>query len=145
MENFNMNQINKSINNLEYNTIILSLYKKDELMRINPFNQIMSYIKKLNYYNINSIEENKEYIITKLVQLVSEELYKDWESNIKIHSINELIEVIKNTQEYKDFVLNLNYKINRAFILSKFLKPEENTFNFYNALTLDELNKIIDN
>ena len=140
-----MSQINKSINNLEFNTIILSLYKKDELMRINPFNQIINYIKKLNYYNINSIEENKEYIITKLVQLISEKLYQDWESNIKIHSINKLIEIIKNTQEYKDFVQNLNYKINRAFILSKFLKPEENTFNFYNALTLDELNKIIDN
>ena len=139
MENVKISQID---NFIEHETITLSLYKKDQIMKVIPTIQIIDCIKKLNYYNVNVIEENKKYIINKLLHTISDELYIKLDGDFTHNTIYKLIESIKETKEYIDFITDLNYKVSRAFVLSKFMGINENTFNFYNALTLEELNKL---
>ena len=139
MENSGMTQVD---NIVERETIILSLYKKDQIMNTNQANQIINCIKKLNYYNVNVIDENKKYIINKVIQKISEELYVKLDGDITYYTISKVIEKIKENKEYADFIISLHHKINRAFVLSKFIDRNETTYNFYNALTLEELNKL---
>jgi len=107
-------------------------------MNTNTNNQIIDSLKKLRYYNIDLMTEEKNYILDHLAQTINIELNNNWDSDIKSKTINDIILQIKQSQNYKLFLIMLNTRIGRAMVLSKFINYND-TFNFYDALTLNEL------
>jgi hypothetical protein len=104
--------------------------------------QIIKYLKDLNYYNVDTSKEVKKYLINALAKVISDELTYDFYSSMNDQKVGELLEKIKSSDEYKNFITQLNKNIERGFILSKFISDCNNILNFYNALTLEELNKL---
>jgi len=104
--------------------------------------QIIKYLKDLNYYNVDTSKEIKKYLINTLSKVISDELTYDFYSSMNDQNVGELLEKIKSSDEYKNFINQLNKNIERGFILSKFISDCNNILNFYNALTLEELNKL---
>ena len=132
------------LNNIDKDTLVSSLYQRDLIKNYNNQEQIINCLKKLNYYTIDLHQEQKKFILDFLNNIISYELKKDWDSDIKNKSIFDLIEYIKNTSDYQRFEYNLNYRISRAFILSKYISiPNYNsTYYFYNDLTINELTQL---
>ena len=135
-----MNTINDDLNKLKIDDNLLgtnknytvdTYYKRDELMNINGSNQIIHSLKKLGYYNIDQNFECNKYIIDSLM-LNSKILDKT-------KTLDKLSNEFKETTEYKNFLNNINSRIGRALVLSSFINSND-TLNFYNALTLEELN-----
>ena len=135
-----MNTINDALSKLKIDDDLLgknknytvdTYYKRDELMNINGSNQIIHSLKKLGYYNIDQNFECNRYIIDSLM-LNSKILDKT-------KTLNKLCDEFKETTEYKKFLNNINSRIGRALVLSSFINSND-TLNFYNALTLEELN-----
>jgi hypothetical protein len=62
----------------------------------------------------------------------------DWDSSLKHMTIENYMDTLKETNEYKHFINSINYRIKRAFELSTFVSSANNE-GFYNSLTLDEL------
>lgn len=133
-----------TLNNIDKDTLVSSLYQRDLIKNYNNQEQIINCLKKLNYYTIDLHQEQKNFILDFLNNIISYELKKDWDSDIKNKRINELIEYIKNTSDYQRFEYNLNYRVSRAFVLSKYISiPNSNsTYYFYNDLTIDELTQL---
>jgi len=142
MENYNMEILKMEISNITKNSIITSLYKRDLIKNYFPQDQILNYLKQLNYYNIDIGKETKIYLINKLNELISNELNTNFHSDIKNKTIEEQIAFIKESNEYKNFIVSLNNKIQRAFALSKHIVDCNNVLNFYNDLTLEELQQL---
>jgi hypothetical protein len=134
--------IKHTLNNIDKDTFVSSLYQRDLIKNYNNQEQIINCLKKLNYYTIDLHLEQKKFILNFLNNILSYELTKNWDSNIKNKSINELIEYIKNTSDYQRFDYNLNYRIGRAINLSKYISTQNSTFNFYNDLSIDELTQL---
>lgn len=135
-----MNTINDDLNKLKIDDNLLgknknytvdTYYKRDELMNINGSNQIIHSLKKLGYYNIDQNFECNKYIMDSLM-LNSKILDKT-------KTLDKLSNEFKETTEYKNFLNNINSRIGRALVLSSFINSND-TLNFYNALTLEELN-----
>ena len=135
MEDLYMNELNEELFVIIQESLITSLYKKD---------RIIYCLQKLNYYNIDTINETKEYLINHLNNIINNELNFNWESQVKNKRINEILNYIRGSSEFRMFMNKQNYRINRAFVLSKFLNNIESTKTFYENLTLEEL-KILNN
>jgi hypothetical protein len=131
-----------TLNNIDKDTLVSSLYQRDLIKNYNNQEQIINCLKKLNYYTIDLHQEQKKFILDFLNNIISYELKKDWDSDIKNKSIFDLIEYIKNTSDYQRFEYNLNYRISRAFILSKYINNSNSTFIFYNDLSIEELTQL---
>jgi hypothetical protein len=131
-----------TLNNIDKDTLVSSLYQRDLIKNYNNQEQIINCLKKLNYYSIDLHQEQKKFILDFLNNIIYFELRKNWDSDIKNKSINELIEFIKNTSDYQRFEYNLNYRISRAFILSKYINNSNSTFLFYNDLSIEELTQL---
>ena len=104
--------------------------------------QIIKYLKDLNYYSVDTDKEVKKYLINNLCKIISDKLEYDFYSNINEKNIAEILEEIKSSNDYKKFVTQINKNVERGFVLSKFISDCNNILNFYNALTLEELNKL---
>ena len=135
-----MNTINDALSKLQIDDNLLgnnknytvdTFYKRDNLMNINGNNQIINSLKKLGYYNIDQNNECNNYISNFVLSKT-----KDMD---KTKTINKLFDEFKESTEYKNFVHNINSRIGRALVLSSFINSND-TLNFYNALTLEELN-----
>lgn len=135
-----MDSINDALNKLKIDENLLgknkdytidSYCKRDNVMNINSNDQIVNSLKKLGYYNIDQNFECNRYIIDSLML--------DSKNLDKTKTINKLSEEFKETTKYKTFVHNINSRIGRALVLSSFINSG-NSNNFYNALTLEELN-----
>ena len=142
MENYSMTHVSNELLNIERNSIITSLYQRDLIKNYFPQEQVIKYLKELNYYSIDIDKESKIYLINELNKLIMEELQTNFNSNIKTKTIDENLVSIKETNEYKIFISKLYNKIERAFKLSKHIVECNNILNFYNDLTLEELNQI---
>lgn len=142
MENYSMTHVSNELSNIDKNSIITSLYQRDLIKNYFPREQVLKYLKELNYYNIDIDKETKIYLISELNKLIMEELNINFNSNIKTQTIDENLICIKESNEYKMFVSKLYNKIERAIILSKHIGECNNILNFYNDLTLEELNQI---
>lgn len=142
MENYNMQNINNELLNIDKNSIITALTKRDMIKNYFPQEQVIKYLIQLNYYNIDISKESNTYLINNLNKVLSLELNNDINSSIKYKTIDELLNLIKETNDYKSFLTHLNHKIERAFLLSKYITNCNNVLNFYNALTLEELNQL---
>lgn len=135
-----MNSINDALIKLKIDKNLLgknkdytidSYCKRDNVMNINSNDQIVNSLKKLGYYNIDQNNECNNYI-SNSVLLKNKNLDKS-------KTINELFDEFKQTSDYKNFVNNVNTRIGRALVLSSFINSG-NLINFYDALTLEELN-----
>ena len=142
MENYNMQNINDELLNIDKTSIITFLNKRDLVMNYFPQEQVIKYLIQLNYYNIDISKESNTYLINNLNKILLLELNNNMNSSIKYKTIDELLNLIKDTNDYKSFLTHLNYKIERAFILSKYITNCNNVVNFYNALTLEELTQL---
>ena len=128
--------------NVDKNSIIKYLCQRDLLKNYFPRDQIIKYLKDLNYYSIDTDKEVKKYLINNLCKIISDKLEYDFYSNINEKNIAEILEEIKSSNDYKKFVTQINKNVERGFVLSKFISDCNNILNFYNALTLEELNKL---
>ena len=135
-----MNTINDALSNLKIDENLLgknknytvdSYCKRDDIMNINDNDQIINSLKKLGYYNIDQNNECNNYI--------SNSVISKNKNHDKTKTLNELFDEFKETTEYKNFLHNINIRIGRALVLSSFINTG-NIINFYNALTLEELN-----
>ena len=128
--------------NVDKNSIIKYLCQRDLLKNYFPKDQIIKYLKDLNYYSVDTDKEVKKYLINNLCKIISDKLEYDFYSNINEKNIAEILEEIKSSNDYKKFVTQINKNVERGFVLSKFISDCNNILNFYNALTLEELNKL---
>ena len=133
------NVINYELVGIDHKTTIDAYYKRDVDMELNNSDTVIKAIKKLNYYNINYDNENKNYFLKKLTNILTDELYLNWNSDIKNKTINQILDDIKESKDYSIFNDNLNYRINRNLQLEEYIQCID-IYYFYNALTLQELN-----
>jgi len=68
-----MNELNEELFVIIQESLITSLYKKDILNNTNNYVQerIIYCLQKLNYYNIDTINETKEYLINHLNNIIT--------------------------------------------------------------------------
>jgi hypothetical protein len=137
-----MDTYDDDIMNVDKNSLIKYLCQRDLLKNYFPKDQIIKYLKDLNYYNVDTSKEIKKYLINSLSKVISDELTYDFYSSLNDQKVGEILEKIKLSDEYKSFTNQLNKNIERGFVLSKFISDCNNILNFYNALTLEELNKL---
>jgi hypothetical protein len=153
-----MDTYDDDIMNVDKNSLIKYLCQRDLLKNYAEINfslagsfffeaknypdQIIKYLKDLNYYNVDTSKEIKKYLINALSKVISDELTYDFYSSLNDQKVGEILEKIKLSDEYKSFTNQLNKNIERGFVLSKFISDCNNILNFYNALTLEELNKL---
>jgi len=137
-----MDTYDDDIMNVDKNSLIKYLCQRDLLKNYFPKDQIIKYLKDLNYYNVDTSKEIKKYLINSLSKVISDELTYDFYSSLNDQKVGEILEKIKLSIEYKSFTNQLNKNIERGFVLSKFISDCNNILNFYNALTLEELNKL---
>jgi hypothetical protein len=137
-----MDTYDDDIMNVDKNSLIKYLCQRDLLKNYFPKDQIIKYLKDLNYYNVDTSKEVKKYLINALSKVISDELTYDFYSSLNDQKVGEILEKIKLSDEYKSFTNQLNKNIERGFVLSKFISDCNNILNFYNALTLEELNKL---
>jgi hypothetical protein len=133
------NVINYELVGIDHKTTIDAYYKRDIDMELNNSDTVIKALTKLNYYNINYDNENKNYFLKKLTNILTDELYLNWNSDIKNKTINQILDDIKESKDYSIFNDNLNYRINRNLQLEEYIQCID-IYYFYNALTLQELN-----
>ena len=125
------------------NSLITFLAQKDLVKNYFPKEQIVFYLKALKYYGIDSDKEIKGFLINELNKKISEELFFNFYSEINNKKIGDVLEEIKKSNKYNIFINQLNKNIERGFVLSKHISDCNNILIFYNALTIEELNSLI--
>lgn len=138
MEHINMSLINDALIGIDKNHTVNAFYIRDKLMNLNTNFQIINSMKKLGYYSIDITVETKKFILDNIAKKIIIELNNNWDSSIKSKTIDDIIVEIKESLDYKLFIVMLNKKIGRAMELSKFVNYTD-TCDFYNGLTLEEL------
>ena len=119
--------------NLEINNHQLTVnmyYSRDLEMNLNNQHTIIKALDKLGYYNINIQSELYNFYLESLISKIKNELTNNWNSSIKNKTINELLVYDSNP-----YLMN---KVDRSNTLSEYLTKND-TFDFYNSLTLEEL------
>lgn len=135
----NMSLINESLIGIDYKHTVNAYVLRDKLMNLDPATQITSCLNKLGYMNINVLEEAKSFLIDLTTKNLKMSLMNNWESSLKNMTIDNYMDTLKETNEYKNFINSINYRIKRAFELSTYVSSN-NIEGFYNSLTFDELN-----
>ena len=105
-------------------------YSRDLEMNINNSDTILKALVKLKYYNIDIEAEINKFKLDKLLIKIRNELESNWNSSIKNKTLNEIF-----TNESSP---ELVHRIERANTLSTYLTKDD-TLDFYNSLTIDEL------
>ena len=106
-------------------------------------NDLITYINEiLNYKNININHEETAFIIKMINMYTFSDNEKEFTNKVnKFNSFDHLIYEIKNSEQYKEFITNINNRIKRSCELSSFI--ESNNFDsFYDKLNYHELNII---
>lgn len=110
-------------------------YQRDLNMNLNNTNTIIKNLQKLDYLNLNINVEEEKFLKSKLILKVKNNpldvFFKE--------NIHNIITEFKNTNDYGNFIERLNYRLERANVLNCFYNDTD-IYNFYSALTLDELN-----
>lgn len=114
-----------------HQSIVNLYYSRDIESNLNNSQTIIKALTKLGYYNINIQSELYDYYLDSLLVKIKNELKNNWNSSIRNKTLNDLI-----TYEASPSLIS---RIERANVLSVYLTKED-TFDFYNSLTLEELN-----
>jgi hypothetical protein len=133
-----MSLINEALIGIDYKHTANAYVLRDKLMNLDISTQITACLNKLGYMNINILEETKIFLINLATTNLKISLMNDWDSSLKHMTIENYMDTLKETNEYKNFINSINYRIKRAFELSTFVSSANNE-GFYNSLTLDEL------
>ena len=124
---------NQELIGIDRDITINAYYNRDKEMSLN--NQIIQHLTKLEYYNIDSVSENKKFLNYMLRKTISVDTDND------NTTVNDLINQIKTSEEYRSFQNNLSLRITRSIQLSGHINSMQNDcLEFYKNLTLDELN-----
>ena len=113
--------------------LIDELYNDFELKNCDIETFIVSQLKKLDYYSLNLSNESNKYIIKTLFENIF-----DCENT----TISELVDNIKNSDDYATFLNEFYYKSNRCTTLLHYAYSN-NIYDFLNQLTYDELLELI--
>ena len=138
MSSFNMSLINEALIGIDYKHTVNAYVLRDKLMNLDSSTQITTCLNKLGYMNINILDETKNFLLNLTMTNLKISLMNDWDSSLKHMTIENYMDTLKETNEYKHFINSINYRIKRAFELSTFVSSANNE-GFYNSLTLDEL------
>jgi len=130
-----MDSIRQTIGTIDKFQLINSNYIKDKISRNNNQERIINHMKKLGYLNFNMIEESRKFLLNLLSM---NQIGNDFNGL----TLNEIFVILKYTDAYKAFEKETNYKISRSILLTKYLSNQNDTYSFYNDLTIDELNII---
>ena len=141
MDTLNKDFIDELLIGIDYNHIVMSYVTRDKVMHLIPNEQILHSLQKLGYYNVNFVDESKNFIIDNVCKKIKMDLTNNWDAMIKNEQLFNIIEEFKETNTFKDFLNKLNFRLGRAVVLSKFINSNDNE-KFYNALTLEELSHI---
>lgn len=106
-------------------------YLRDIELNLNNQDTIRKALQKLGYYNIDIQTELFNSYLEALITKIRNELTSNRDSPIRNKTINEIMVYESNPA--------LMYRFERANILAPFLTHTD-TFDFYNNLTLEELN-----
>ena len=123
-------------NMLTHEELTNSYYNRDIEYNINNNNTIIRSLSKLGYLNFNLNDE---------IRNVEQRMLKKYIDNNYQHvynqSVSNIINMIKQTDEYTNYMNQLNGKLGRSIILSRFINDFD-TNNFYKSLTVAELEYI---
>jgi hypothetical protein len=111
------------------NELIKMYLERDNNLKLNPMDQILSCLTKLRYYNINLNNELEKSIKYN---------YKLNLDNLTDYSYNEYKKFFINTNEYSKIEQAIYNKLNRSINLSKFIGTDL-IIDFYNKCSYDEL------
>lgn len=128
---------NTPIKNSKYYNLDQTDYAKtiETIYSCHP-NGIITCLKKLEYYNVNT---QREKITSKWLQLISKlDIFTEYH-NIENITVNELF----SRYDIEPYMKTINYKVERAFKLSKFIGTDD-WINFTKELTDDECEKLLD-
>ena len=139
MDTLNKDFIDELLIGIDYNHTVMAYITRDKVMQLIPNEQILNSLQKLGYYNVNFIDESKNFIIDNVCKKIKMDLTNNWEASVKYEQLYNIMEEFKETDTFKSFVNKLNFRLGRALELSKFINSDNNE-QFYNALTLEELN-----
>lgn len=139
MSSFNMSLINEALIGIDYHHTVNAFIVRDKLMNIDPNQQVINCLQKLRYYNINMPAEIQRFLVNETTKKISTNVSNDFDSSYRFKTFDTVMEEVKNSNEFNDFMKNLNHRVSRAFTLSVFHK-NPSMEKFYNSLTLEELN-----
>ena len=116
------------------NESLAELYiERDNRLHLNSSETIIKNLKKLNYYNIDIEMLKNKFISNFLINEVKANNYYLDDNNYYV--ISKSLNDILQSNEYKKYIENLNYNVERNNILSNY----NNIADFYNNCTNDEL------
>jgi hypothetical protein len=122
---------------IDLNSTINAYYQRDISMNLNNANTIIKHLRKLGYYNINLNVEEELYLKFQIINWVKNNSCL-LSANV---TLNDIISQIKNSEDYMHYRDKLYSKIERTNNLCRFISSTD-TYEFYSALTLNELNYI---
>ena len=125
-------QIDNNLIGVDHYTTILAYYTRDVTYNINNNETILNHLRKLGYYNLNPTDNN--IYLNMILTKIKNELSSNWESNIRNRTINDLLCDITNEQNNQLISI-----INRMTELQPYVDNKNDTYDFYNHLTLEEL------
>ena len=139
MSSFNMSNINEALIGIDFNHTVNAFVIRDKLMNIDPNQHVIHCLEKLGYYNINMPQLIQKFLIDQTSKKILMEINDNFDSPYRYKSFEIVMEEIKNSDVFMNYMNSLNKRISRAFELSVFLK-NPNMEKFYSSLTLEELN-----
>lgn len=113
--------------------LIENIHNDFKLKNCNIETYIVLQLKNLDYYSLNLSNESNKYIIKTLFENIF-----DSENT----TISELVDSIKNSDDYATFLKEFYYKSNRCTSLLHYTYSN-NIYDFLNQLTYDELLELI--
>jgi hypothetical protein len=137
-EEFDMNLIG-----VDKMVTVQAYTNRDIYLNINYNTQIINSLKKLNYYNLaESVPRTLHaFKIKKLNILIAASLENEFNNIIRAQTINELLNLIEESEDYIAYQSRLQNRVERSDLLMVYINQiDENIFDFYNELTLEELN-----
>lgn len=117
------------------NEIADCYYDRDIRLNINNNQTIINAMKKLGYLNFNYNDEVVKYERLLLQNYINNNYRNSINVNMKI---NDILNNIKQTNEYHNFIEQLNNRLNKSIIFSKYINDND-TKEFYQSLTIEEL------
>lgn len=133
-----MSLVNEALLGVDHQHTVNAYVVRDKVMNLSPNEQIVNGLTKLGYVNVNFPQETKQFLVELTMKNLKLALLNDWESPVKYMSVDEYMEHVKQTDDYKHFVNEMNRRLKRACELSSFVHSYDN-HAFYNSLTLSEL------
>ena len=136
-------QVDMSLIGVDKASTVQAYYNRDVFLQVNHTTQIVDSLKKLGYYNLaeRAVHELQTFKIKKLIYLVSTSLRTNYNDGIRERTIDELLYSIEELNDFVIFQNELNVKVERSEALKLHVNLiDVNILNFYDDLTLEELN-----